>query len=53
MGERTGTERLHESVYGALRLLEDNDLIGADLTRAISLADELQAELSRIREALG
>lgn len=46
------SERLHEAVFGALRLLEDNDLIRAELARAVALAEELLQELTRIQEEL-
>jgi hypothetical protein len=44
------SERLHEAVYGALRLIEDSELNQAELARALTLAEELLAELRRVQE---
>lgn len=45
-------DRLQEAVYKALRIVEDTDLPGDDLARAIELAEELVAELKRLRARL-
>ena len=46
-------DRLHDAVYGALRLIEDADLVGAELSRAVELAEQLQREISRLLDEPG
>lgn len=46
------SDRLHDAVYGALRLIEDSELAQAGLARAIGLAEELLNELRRIQAGL-
>lgn len=45
-------DRLHDAVYGALRLIEDNDLAGAELGKARELAEQLLGEISRLLDGL-
>jgi hypothetical protein len=47
--EREAADRLHRVVYGALRILEDTDMGNSDVGEAIEMAEELLAELKRLR----
>jgi hypothetical protein len=47
---REESDRLHRLIYESLRIVEDTDLIKADLTRALDAAQRLSEELSCLME---
>jgi hypothetical protein len=47
---REESDRLHRLIFESLRLVEDNELVSADLTRALQRAQALREELAVLTE---
>lgn len=48
--EKELRDRLHDAAYESLRIIEDTDFGPADIMLAVRRAEELEAEVTRLRD---